>query len=48
LERKVNVLNAQSAEFGEEYRLEEEDGKQLLVKVRKVENLLPLDRVSHL
>jgi hypothetical protein len=48
LQRKADVLNAQVAGFGEEYRIEEVDGDQLLLKVRKLESLLPLDRVSHL
>lgn len=48
LQRKAEILNAQTAGFGEEYRVEEEEGEHLLLKVRKLENLLPLDRVSHL
>ena len=45
---KAEVLNAQAAGFGEEWRVEGEGEEQLLVKVRKLESLLPLDRVAHL
>lgn len=36
------------AEFGEEYKQEILDDESYLVKVRKLEHLLPLDRVAHL
>jgi hypothetical protein len=49
LEKKVGILNAQVAEFGEEYRLEKGKGDEAhLLKMRKLEHLLPLDRVEHL
>lgn len=46
LDKKVAILNAQVAEFGEEYRLEKgKDDEAHLLKMRKLEHLLPLDRV---
>jgi hypothetical protein len=36
LQHKADILNAEVAEFGEEYRIEEENGQPVLVKVRKL------------
>ena len=48
LKAKVRILNNEAAEFGEEYRVEKHDDSSYLVKIRKLEPLLPLDRISHL
>lgn len=48
LKAKVRILNNEAANFGEEYRIEKHDDSNYLVKIRKLEPLLPLDRISHL
>lgn len=44
----MDILNAEIANFGEEYRIDEINGEKMLVKVRKYEHILSLDRIDHL
>lgn len=47
LERKVLVLNATVAGFGEEFKAHvDEKGNPVIIKVAKAEHICPLDRLS--
>ena len=48
MKEKVEELNVEVAEFGEEYQAEVKDSEVYLAKIRKLENLVPLNRVAHL
>ena len=47
VERKVLSLNATVAGFGEEFKSHiDESGNKVIIKVAKVENICPLDRME--
>lgn len=45
-EVKVRYLNANVAGFGQEFRVHEETSGKVIVKIAKVENIFPLDRMT--
>ncbi len=47
-EEKVRYLNATIASFGEEFKIHEQDGQKVIVKIAKVQNIIPLDKMTRI
>ncbi len=49
VEKKVGWLNATVAGFGEEFKVhQDENGTHVIIKLAKIENICPIDRVSRI